>query len=110
MNIYHSQKTPYLIRLQIIKVGEKTRHLALENTTLEEVRNMVKEVISKEKISPFEKGKVTNVNIREYFPYPESKSGKAISVSFKGINPDRTLDLILWHLNSITERHPRLNE
>ena len=98
MKIYSTPKVPYQIRLQIIKVGLPTEHLSLEGTTLTEVESMVKTVIENQKISPLIMGKVTNVNIREYLPYPDSKNGEQLSVSLRGFEPKEVLALIINHL------------
>ncbi len=98
MKIYSTPKAPYQIRLQIIKVGLPTEHLSLEDTTLTEVESMVKKVIENQKISPLIMGKITNVNIREYLPYPDSKNGEQLSVSLRGFEPKEVLNLIINHL------------
>lgn len=96
MKIYQKREPEYLIRLQIIKQGFAREHLTLSDTTLEDTKVMVEKVVLEQNISPFEKGLLVNVNIREY---QNGKNGKAISVSFRGFDPIEVLHLLEKHLN-----------
>lgn len=95
MKIYTPPEPPYLMRINIKKGGEKTEFITLCETTQEEALAFIKGVIEKQNISPFAKGKVTNVEIREA---KGTTNGKSISLSFKGLNPKKVHSLILKHL------------
>lgn len=79
-----------LIRLSIKKQGEQTRYLTLCDTSLSEVEMFVRNVMQKH-VYPFETGKVTSVVIRESI---NGVNGKSVSVSFKGVNPEYTLQFL----------------
>ncbi len=100
MEIYTPINAPYQIRLQIIKVGFNTEHLSLINTTLDETQEMIQKVIEAQKISPLIIGRVTNINIREWLPYPKSVNGEQLSVSLRGIDPKDVLKLITEHFTN----------
>jgi hypothetical protein len=92
MKIYISPDPPFLIRINIKKQGEKTEHLTLCETTQKEVFQFIKHIIEKQNISPFQKGRLTTIEIREALG---SVNLKSISLSFKGINCTNTKNLIL---------------
>lgn len=92
MKVYAPSEPPYLMRINIKKQGEKTEFITLCETTQEEALNFVKDIIEKQSISPFVKGKVTNVEIREA---KGSENGKSVSLSFKGLDPKKVHSLIL---------------
>jgi len=94
MKIY--EQTPnYLVRIQIIRIEEETQYLTLCETTPQEVEEMCKRVVESQNLSPFEKGNRTRIDIRESLG---GKNGKSISISFKGLDTKKTLNLILAHL------------
>ena len=80
------------MRLNIKKQGEQTEFITLCETTQEKVFDFIKEVIESQNISPFTKGKVTNIEIREA---KGSENGKSISLSFKGLEPKEVYSLII---------------
>jgi hypothetical protein len=92
MKIYISPDPPFLIRINIKKQGEKTEHLTLCETTQKEVFQFIKKLIEKQNISPFQKGRLTTIEIREALG---SDNLKSVSLSFKGINCFDTKNLIL---------------
>ena len=94
MKIYKPEPL-YIIRLQIIRQGDKTEYINLCETNMDAVKAYCIKLIEKQRISPFVKGKVTAINIRES---TAGKNGKSISVSFKGISPKETRDLIVKSL------------
>jgi hypothetical protein len=99
MKIY--QQTPLkLIRVQIVKAGEPTQYITLYETTMGKVENMVKEIILKQNLSPFERGKVTQVLIREA---TGAINGKSKSVSFRGLSTQQVLGLVVDRLNKTKE-------
>ena len=91
MKVYTTPEPPYLMRINIKKQGEQTEFITLCETTQEEAFNFIKGIIEKQSISPFVKGKVTNVEIREA---KGSKNGKSVSLSFKGLEPKEVYSLI----------------
>lgn len=100
MKLYTQTEPPYLMRINIKKQGEQTEFITLCETTQEESLNFIKSVIEKQRISPFVKGKVTNVEIREA---KGSKNGKSVSLSFKGLEPKEVYLLILKHIENERE-------
>lgn len=96
MKIYEHNPV-LIIRLQIARQGEQVEYLSLQETTAEEVETIVKELIIKQNLSPFAKGKRTAVNIR---PFVGAKAGKQKSISFIGLSPKQTLDLIINYINT----------
>jgi hypothetical protein len=95
MKVYTPSEPPYLMRINIKKQGEQTEFITLCETTQEEAFNFIKGIIEKQSISPFVKGRVTNVEIREA---KGSQNGKSISLSFKGLEPKEVYSLILKHI------------
>lgn len=96
MKIYKHEPS-VLIRLQIAKQGEQAEYLTLTETTSKEVDEFIRKIIEAQKISPFAVGRVTSINIREAIG---AKNGKAKSISFRGLTPKETLDLILKELGN----------
>jgi hypothetical protein len=99
MKIYKQPDPPHLIRINIKKQGIKTEHVTLCETTQSECANFIIRIIEELKISPFQKGNVTNIEIREAIG---SKNGKSISLSFKGLPPLNVKNLILNQLKTTT--------
>lgn len=95
MKLYEKPEPPYLIRVNIKKQGEETEFITLCETTQNEVFNFISGIIEKQNISPFVKGKVTNVEIREA---QGRENGKSISLSFKGLEPKDVYALILKNI------------
>lgn len=96
MRIYE-HNPQIIIRLQIVKQGDPVEYLSLQDTSMEEVETIVKELVIKQNLSPFAKGKRTAVNIR---PFVGAKAGKQKSISFIGLSPKQTLNLILNYINT----------
>lgn len=103
MKIYTTPKAPYQVQLTISQLSLEKEHLSLIDTTIEEVREMLKTLIEKQNLSPFIGGKVTSIVIREYLPYPVSKLGAQAALSFRGLTPKETLTLIITHLKTKKE-------
>lgn len=97
MRIYTAPEPPYLLRINIKKLGEKTEIITLCETTQKECYDFIKGIIEKQNISPFVKGRVTNVEIREA---KGAENGKSISLSFKGLEPKEVYNLILKELQN----------
>lgn len=96
MKIRIREAVPY-IHVSIMKVGDKTEYLPLEDTNSQEVQDMIKKVVESQHLSVFETGKKTQVIIREYVG---AKAGKSVSISFRGLSPEKTKELILKYINS----------
>jgi len=94
MKLFNPSPT-YIIRLQIVKQGEQTEYINLEETTIEEVKVFLEEILKRETFSPFETGRVTSINIREALG---GKNGKATSISFRGFSPQYIHDLIIKNI------------
>lgn len=92
MKIYTAPEPPHLMRINIKKLGEKTEFITLCETTQKECYDFIKAIIEKQNISPFVKGNVTNVEIREA---KGAENGKSISLSFRGLEPKEVYKLIL---------------
>lgn len=95
MKIYQHIIKP-IVRLQIIQQGSKTEYLNLTECTSLEALNELKEVM-KPHVEPFTKGFSLAINIRESIG---SKNGKSISFSFKGLNPQQVLNIIVKHIEN----------
>lgn len=95
MKILKKEPISY-IHLSILKTGEKTEYVSIAEATSTEVQAMVKKVIQSQTLSVFEKGFRTKVNVREYVG---SKAGKCVSLSFRGLSPAKTKELITKYIN-----------
>ena len=95
MKIYHPLEPPYLMRINIKRNGDKTEFITLQDTTQKESFDFIKNIIETQKISPFVKGKVTNIEIREA---KGCENGKSVSLSFKGFTPKEVYSLIIKEL------------
>ena len=91
-------KTPFLIRVNIRKQGEKTEHLTFCETTTEDLIEKLKQIIEPYLTNPFVGGKKTAVDLRES---EASKNGKSKSFSFIGLNCSEVKKIILDHFNNI---------
>lgn len=95
MKLFIPEKN-YVIRLQILKQGEQAEYINLSETTMDEVEEFLRVVITDNvEISPFQNGRVTAINIRESLG---GKNGVSRTISFKGLNPKETHDLIIKNL------------
>lgn len=95
MKIYEYSPV-YFVRLQITQQKQDAEYLTLCDTTIDEVKEFLTNLLNEQKISPFETTK-TSINIREALG---GKNGKSTSISFRGLNPKKTLDLITNNLKN----------
>lgn len=95
MKIYSAPEPEFLIRVNIKKQGIKTEYITLCETTQNDCLYFIKQVIEKQNISPFQKGNITNIEIREA---KGAINGKSISISFRGLEPKEVHKLILNEL------------
>jgi hypothetical protein len=96
MKIYIHPIAPTLMRVNIKKTGYKTENIILCEAEQDEVISFIENIVKSQNINPFEKGYVTNVEVREC---ADSKNGKSKSISFKGINPEKLKTIILKTIN-----------
>jgi hypothetical protein len=92
MKLHTPYEPPTIMRMNIKKQGFETEHLAFEETTSVELLDWSKAIIEKQKLSIFETGKKTTVEVRESI---KGQNGKTISFSFKGLSPQEVKQLIL---------------
>lgn len=91
MKIYQPKKD-VLFRVNFKKQGVKTEHLTLCECSSDEVYELVSNIVIQAGLSPFQKGRVTNIEIREA---TGSINGKSISLSFKGLEPKEVRKMII---------------
>jgi len=85
-----------VIRISITKGKEKTMYLSLIDTTAFEVEVFIKDVVSKsDKCTPWVEGLSTSITIREA---KGGKNGKSKSLSFRGLSPQETYDLLVANI------------
>lgn len=99
MRIYKPKEPPKLLRINIKKQGIETEFITIEDCEQQEFYDYVKALIEKQKLSIFQDGNVTNIEIRIG---EGSKNGKSISLSFKGLEPKQVAELII---NDLTKRN-----
>jgi DNA replication protein DnaD len=97
MKLYIQPEPPTLMRINIKKLGAKSEHIAVLETSQQEVLDWLKVLIEKQRLSIFLKGKVTTVEVRESI---KGINGKVISFSFKGMEPSHVKELILKNIKS----------
>lgn len=81
-----------IIRLTIRKVGFNNEYINLHKTNMSAVIRLIKRTIEQQNISPFTKGPVCAIDIRNCIG---GKNGKSKSVSFKGLGPDKVKSLLV---------------
>lgn len=95
MKIYQTTRK---IRIYITKKGEDPKFLTLEDATAQQVEDMCKELILKQKLSLFEDGFMTGINIKEFLGASRKASKR---VSFRGLSVKKVYDIIVDHVNSL---------
>ena len=95
MKIYE-KKPDSIIRISIYKQGFDREYLNVCETSMEETMEYCKKLIDKQNLSVFFPGRKTAITIRKAIG---SKNGKSINLSFTGLTPKETLDLIINDLN-----------
>ncbi len=101
MKLYQSPPPPTLIRVNIKRQGNETQFITLCECTQEEALEFVKTAITKQNLSPFQSGNVTNVEIRVG---EGSVNGKSVSVSFRGLSPRETQAILLSELELLNNK------
>ena len=81
----------HLVRCTISKIGDETFYINLCETTQDEAMEKLKEIIDGEKLSVFQDGNRTRIDVRDCIG---GSNGKCKSISFKGLNPKQTYDLL----------------
>lgn len=93
----------HLVKLQISQQGAETEYLTLTETTKDECKKWLIDIITKNvNVNPFGKQRLTKVYIRDAIG---GKNGKAISASFRGLLPKATAQLIINELTKKTKQH-----
>lgn len=94
MKLYQYEP-PDLIRVNIKKQGVTTEHLSFSEITQQEMYDFVKQLILQQNLSIFATGHAVNVEFRESI---KGINGKAVSFSFKGMQPSQVKELILQNI------------
>jgi hypothetical protein len=95
MKLYTPPPPDQVLRVCIKKQGHKAQYLTICDCTQRELYNHVKNLIEAQKLSVFQTRRQTNVQIREAIG---ANNGKAISLTFKGLDPDKVSELIVESL------------
>lgn len=95
MKIY-TRKPDSIIRISIYKQGCNREYLTVCDTTLQKTVDYCKQLIQKQNLSVFFTGRKTAITVREAI---DGKNGKSINLSFTGLTPKETRDLIINDLN-----------
>lgn len=95
MKIFEQKESPLLIRVNIKKSGEETKHITLCETTQNEVKKWVVSILENQKINPLYCGKRTTIEIRESVG---AKNGKSISVPLKGLTVNEVYNILIKQL------------
>jgi len=90
MKIHKPPPPEKVIRLMITKQGFKTEYLTLCECTQNETIEWIKQIFSF--VSPFATGKSVNIQVREAIG---AENGKSKSVTFKGMDPDQVMKVII---------------
>jgi len=93
MKIHKPPPPEHVIRLMITKQGHKTEYLTLSECTQDEVIDWLKGIFSF--VSPFETGRSINIQAREAVG---STNGKSKSITFKGVDPQKAVEIIMNHI------------
>ena len=96
MNLYKTPDKIDLMRINIKKQGFKSIHIAVENTTLEELFVDLKALMDRQKLSPFISGNRTIIEVRESIK-GENKMAK--SFAFYGLDPEKCEEIIINDLS-----------
>jgi hypothetical protein len=94
MKIYTPADPIFLIRINIKQQSEKTEHITVYETTLDECYNFTLSILNQQKMMP-------NVRMRTTVEFREALGGenlKTISLSFHGLNPKQTKELLLKYI------------
>lgn len=97
MKIYKHDYIFY-IRLTIKRRGDKNLYIPLVDTNLNETEAMLQSVIRGAKIDPLAKCNTTTIEMREA---TGGQNGAYRQLSFKGLSPQETFDLITKHVNQL---------
>lgn len=102
--VIHPPKLIVRIRIYIgstrSEYSNDAHYINLEETTLEDVLEMVKKSIKEKDLSAMGGCRSTHIDIREYMSGKPIK-GRSKSFSFKGMDPKETNDLIITNINEI---------
>lgn len=96
MKIYKHDYIFY-IRLTIKRRGDKNLYIPLVETNLNETEAMLQTAIRSAKIDPLAKCNTTTIEMREA---TGGQNGAYRQISFKGLSPQETFDLITNYINN----------
>lgn len=88
----------FFIRLTIKRRGDKNLYIPLVETTLDKTEEMLRAAIRSATIDPLAKCNTTTIEMREA---TGGKNGAYRQLSFKGLSPQETFDLITNHVNKL---------
>lgn len=86
------------IRVLIRKQGSKAANITVEDTTVEEAANYIKNVL-RDRVDPFAEGRVTSITLYKTKGDTEDKEG-SLTFSFRGMDPSEVKLLICESLAS----------
>lgn len=97
MKLYKHEYT-FFIRLTIKRRGDKNLYLPLIETTLDDVEEMLRLAIRSATIDPLLKCSTTKIEMREA---TGGQNGAYRQLSFRGLSPTETHDLIIYFINKL---------
>ena len=89
MKIYNPP--PATFRVQILRKGDKGVNFSIQDGSIAEFLTLVKYLVEKQGISPFDKSNRTDIIAREI---SDGNNGKCHSISFRGLSPQQVFELI----------------
>lgn len=103
MKVY-TRTSDDIIRVQITRQGEQAEYINITDATAAEVEKLIKDVITSQGLSPFQTCRATSLVIRNAVG---GKNGKSKSVSFKGLSPKQTIDLLVRAIEAKSKSLPK---
>lgn len=82
---------PASFRVQILRKGDKGVSFSIQDGTISQFLTLVKHLIEKQGLSPFDKSNRTDIIAREIL---NGNNGKCHSISFRGLSPQQVFELI----------------
>lgn len=98
MKLYIPPEPASLLRVNIKKQGCKTEHIAIDDSTVEELIQWLQQLIESRNLSIFATGKITTVEVREVV---KGQNGRMMSFHFRGLDPDAVIMLIANALHAV---------
>lgn len=98
MKIYIKPTALKLVRLTISKNRTDRKYITLQDTSAEEVHKELAGLIESQKLPTIQQGPYTRIEIREQMG---GENGKYHCISFKGLSPKQTYDLIVKRVEQL---------